>query len=164
MKKQLMMACLLMISMLGVSQSVSAANESKTYASNNVLKSTMDTVPLYVLNGKKISPAEMAGIKPTNIESISILKDQQAKKAYGDEGKNGVVLVVTKSAKNFEPVYYLDGKKISKDQMNKLDASAIESVTVLKDAKATEPYGEDGKNGVILIVTKAAKGAKKTNK
>jgi TonB-linked SusC/RagA family outer membrane protein len=38
--------------------------------------------------------------------------------------------------------------------LNQLDPSTIESVTVLKDAAAVAPYGLGGSNGVILITTK----------
>ena len=39
--------------------------------------------------------------------------------------------------------------------LNQLDPSTIESVTVLKDAAAVAPYGMAGANGVILIKTKS---------
>ena len=38
--------------------------------------------------------------------------------------------------------------------LNQLDPSTIESVTILKDAAAVAPYGMGGANGVILITTK----------
>lgn len=38
--------------------------------------------------------------------------------------------------------------------LNQIDPSTIESVTVLKDAAAVAPYGMGGANGVILITTK----------
>jgi len=40
--------------------------------------------------------------------------------------------------------------------LNQLDPSTIESVTILKDAAAVAPYGMGGANGVILITTKKA--------
>jgi TonB-linked SusC/RagA family outer membrane protein len=39
--------------------------------------------------------------------------------------------------------------------LNQIDPSTIESVTVLKDAAAVAPYGMAGANGVILITTKS---------
>ena len=42
-----------------------------------------------------------------------------------------------------------------------IDPSTIESMNVLKGAAATTLYGSRGANGVILIVTKSGKGAKK---
>ena len=41
-----------------------------------------------------------------------------------------------------------------------ISAEDIESISVLKDESATALYGEKGKNGVIVISTKAAAKAK----
>ena len=38
--------------------------------------------------------------------------------------------------------------------MEKMNASDIESISVLKDAAGTATYGAKAKNGVILITTK----------
>ena len=52
------------------------------------------------------------------------------------------------------PLYIVDGVTITLDEVDKIDAEAIESVNVLKDVYATKKYGEKGKNGVIEITTK----------
>lgn len=52
------------------------------------------------------------------------------------------------------PMVLIDKTEVSTEAMNKLDPQCIESITVLKDADATNIYGEKGKNGVILITTK----------
>ena len=41
--------------------------------------------------------------------------------------------------------------------MNSLDAEAIESFSILKDATATALYGTRGANGVMIITTKSGK-------
>ncbi len=48
----------------------------------------------------------------------------------------------------------VDGKKSDNATMSKLDPKQIEAVTVLKDEAAIAEYGDEGKNGVILITTK----------
>ncbi|MCD2425833.1 TonB-dependent receptor plug domain-containing protein [Niabella pedocola] len=53
--------------------------------------------PLLVVDGVKKPEQEWNAISPDNIESVSILKDGQATALYGNEGKNGVVLIVTKN-------------------------------------------------------------------
>ncbi|MBF9251785.1 TonB-dependent receptor [Pontibacter sp. 172403-2] len=53
---------------------------------------------------------------------------------------------------NNQPLIVVDG--IIRDNMNQLDPTTIESVSVLKDAAAVAPYGLGGANGVILITTK----------
>ena len=49
------------------------------------------------------------------------------------------------------PLVLIDGVE---GDINSLTPENIESFQVLKDESQTAPYGERGKNGVILIVTK----------
>ncbi|WP_405269057.1 SusC/RagA family TonB-linked outer membrane protein [Cellulophaga sp. Ld12] len=53
--------------------------------------------PLYVIDG--IIVGNLSGISPSDIESVSILKDASTTALYGARGSNGVVLVTTKSGK-----------------------------------------------------------------
>ncbi len=52
---------------------------------------------------------------------------------------------------------FVDGKKITHDEMGKINPNNIESMSVLKDKIATDKYGNEGKNGVIEIKMKAPK-------
>jgi TonB-dependent SusC/RagA subfamily outer membrane receptor len=54
--------------------------------------------PLYILDGKPITTAEMKAISPNEIEKIDVLKDKSATAIYGSKAKNGVVLITTKEA------------------------------------------------------------------
>ena len=56
-----------------------------------------------------------------------------------------------------EPLYVVDGVPFSGD-LNNLNPSDIESMTVLKDAASNALYGARGANGVIMITTKKARG------
>lgn len=58
---------------------------------------------------------------------------------------------------NANPLILVDGVE---RQMNDLDISEIESVSVLKDASATAVFGVKGGNGVILITTKRGREGK----
>ena len=51
-------------------------------------------------------------------------------------------------------LFILDDKIVSKEELENYDPNDIETVTVLKDKAATATYGEQGKNGVIIIFTK----------
>ena len=53
-----------------------------------------------------------------------------------------------------DPLIILDGKKYDFGKLKEIDPSTIESMEVLKDAATVEKYGEEAKNGVILITTK----------
>jgi len=46
---------------------------------------------------------------------------------------------------------------VRRDNINQIDPNSIETVSILKDAAATAPYGLGGANGVILITTKQGK-------
>ena len=61
---------------------------------------------------------------------------------------------------NNKPLIVVDG--IKRDNMNQIDPATIETITVLKDAAATAPYGIGGANGVVLITTKRGKTGKPT--
>lgn len=56
-----------------------------------------------------------------------------------------------------EPLYIVDGAPYEGD-LNNINPSDIESMTVLKDAASNALYGARGANGVIMITTKRAKG------
>lgn len=50
---------------------------------------------LFILDGKKVD--DIHSVDPNNIEAITVLKDKASIDLYGTEGKDGVVLVTTKS-------------------------------------------------------------------
>ena len=54
------------------------------------------------------------------------------------------------------PLYIVDGVPYDGD-LNNINNSDIESMTVLKDAASNDLYGARGTNGVIMITTKKAK-------
>ena len=57
-----------------------------------------------------------------------------------------------------EPLIVVDGKEMTDFDITSLDPSTIESIHVLKDEASIEPYGEKGKNGVILVNLKKGDG------
>lgn len=58
-------------------------------------------------NGPTINP--LASINPSDIESISVLKDASASAVYGVRAANGVVLITTKRGKTGKPTINFDG-------------------------------------------------------
>jgi len=58
--------------------------------------------PYVLVDGVPVDQETMKLLDPDKIESVSVLKDESATAVYGDKGKNGVVLVVTKKANNTE--------------------------------------------------------------
>jgi len=61
------------------------------------IKATGDQAgqPLYVVDG--VVTKNINQVQPENIERIDVLKDKSATSIYGDKGKNGVILISTKS-------------------------------------------------------------------
>ncbi len=91
---------------------------------------TGNTQPLWVVNGVPINtdandinssfqdgqsaPSRFLDLDPNNIESISVLRGLQATTTYGSQGRNGVILVTTKTGS-------------SKGQQNKFEGSVTQS-------------------------------------
>jgi HSP20 family molecular chaperone IbpA len=110
--------------------------------------------PLIILDGEKYE-GDINDLDPKKIESVNVLKDKPAIDKYGANGKNGVIEITMKnSTKKPAPIYILDGKELSKEEMDKIDPNNIQSINVFKDKSATEKYGEKGKNGVVEITMK----------
>ena len=57
-----------------------------------------DNSPLYVVDGIPYE-GSIADLNPTDIESMSVLKDAASCALYGNRGANGVILITTKRAK-----------------------------------------------------------------
>jgi beta-lactamase regulating signal transducer with metallopeptidase domain len=119
-----------------------------------------DKQPLYIYDGVKMSNDEIGKINPNNIADITVLKDKSAVEMYGKEGEDGVIIINSKDAPKEtiiekKPLIIIDGEKMPLGfELNNIKPSDIESISVIKDGGALEPYGEEGKNGVIVIVRK----------
>ncbi|AVR45652.1 SusC/RagA family protein [Christiangramia fulva] len=58
---------------------------------------TQDSSPLIIVDGFPVN--SMSDISPTDIESISVLKDASSTAIYGSRGANGVIIITTKDGK-----------------------------------------------------------------
>ncbi len=126
--------------------------------------------PLFIVDGIK---AEGREVNPESIQSVSVLKGQTAVDVYGEEAKDGVILVRTKASvrdlpdntgkaevvrikgkeKGEMPLYIVDGEELD-GSIKDIRSKDIESVHVLKGEQAIDKFGEEGKNGAIMIETK----------
>ncbi len=66
-----------------------------------------NTTPLYVIDG--VQGNNMSSVNPTDIESISVLKDAGSAAIYGVAGGNGVIVITTKKGKPGKTVISYDG-------------------------------------------------------
>ena len=124
--------------------------------------------PLIIVDKKEMSKDDFAKLPPEEIARIYVLQpgSQAAIEVYGEKGKYGVIEVTTKSANAAnasEPLIIVDKKEVSKEEYEKITPQEIDHIDVLKpESKAAmELYGEKGKNGVVVITTKAAQKKKK---
>jgi TonB-dependent SusC/RagA subfamily outer membrane receptor len=126
----------------------------------------------------KLSPDSIESISVLKDKSATTLYGDKGKngvvvittKKYGQNNKSGEVKVTSygynsallgnpapfgsATQKTNQPLIIVNGKE-SGQSLNNIDPATIESVYVLKNEKATEKYGEKGKNGVLEIITKA---------
>ena len=65
--------------------------------------------PLYIVDGMPYD-GNIADINPSDVESMSVLKDAAASAIYGARGANGVVLITTKRATSSDAVVKFDAK------------------------------------------------------
>lgn len=68
------------------------------YEIRNLLQKDSDAKakPMYVLDGKRID--DISNLDPETIDSISVLKEVAGKSLYGNQAKNGVVIITTKTS------------------------------------------------------------------
>lgn len=65
--------------------------------------------PLWVVDGMPYS-GDLNNLNPSDIESMTVLKDAASNSLYGARGANGVVMITTKRAKSREAVITVDAK------------------------------------------------------
>ena len=97
-----------------------------------------------------------------------MIEDASIINLYGSKAQNGAISVITKKGKTKaakptalqdtleanDPLYIVDGEK--QHSIEGINAETIKSVTVIKGDGATNLYGDEGKQGVILVTTKDA--------
>lgn len=54
------------------------------------------TEPLFILDGVAVSSEDFSAINPSDIESVSVLKDASSTSIYGARAANGVIVITTK--------------------------------------------------------------------
>lgn len=82
---------------------------------------TQDNSPLYVVDGFPLEDGMNNSINPTDIESISVLKDASSTAIYGARGANGVIIITTKKGKTGMPVLGFDAYYGIQNVVKKMD-------------------------------------------
>lgn len=68
-----------------------------TYVVKSAKTAKIPSNLLCILDGVEVTSIE--NIEPNSIESLSVLKNEKAIEKYGEKGKNGVIVIVTKKSK-----------------------------------------------------------------
>lgn len=108
--------------------------------------------PLIIVDNKKVE--DINTVSPDDIESVNVLKGEDAINAYGEDGKNGVIRIVSKKNDISEAMIIIDGEIADQESLKSIKPDNIEKIEILKGISATKIYGEKAKNGAIMITTK----------
>ena len=136
--------------------------------------------PLYIVDGKEVTPSVMSALNPDKIERVTVLKDKSATELYGEKGKNGVLLItlkqgtpgivirrdneVTENAKvqhngslDLAKTIYIDGDRVD------LGTKTIDDLIPAENIEGIEVKKVAGGKGEIYITTKKAKAIEKAS-
>lgn len=134
--------------------------------------------PLCFVDGKQTTYQEFMKINSVLIKTVKILKEEEAIKTYGDQGRNGAILVTL--APNVSPaesggtppmstgvnpmfVFFIDGKPVGEAEQARFakqvtniinNPDMTESVIMIRGKEAIKRYGEKGVSGVLEIYLK----------
>ena len=132
---------------------------------------------LTVVDGQEVTPELLGALNPDRIQSVSVLKRPSLVAQYTtDKSKKAVMLVTLKkeepkalagtvstirvSDNASKAQVVIDDKLVDEATFKSLSPDQFESITVLKPEEAVAIYGEAGKDGVIVVRTKAAASTK----
>lgn len=127
----------------------------------NATAAPVDTVDTYIVNGDKIenfSGSQLEG-KIVTRYTIGRVKGK-AERVHIITTKGTTVESGSKSTIVLSPaaatasVVIIDGKKESHEALATLSPEKIKNITVLKGDKAVKVYGEEAREGVVIVTTK----------
>ena len=118
-------------------------NESVSFSNTPIKQSKYEG--LVIVDGKEMSSDEFSKMNAKDIAGMKVYKaGSKVAESYGETGKNGVLWITTKANKTSENIYFIDGRRVEKGEVDKLSPDRIASMSVNK---------EEG-NSVVLVVTK----------
>ena len=59
---------------------------------------------LIIVDGVIVNKGELDNLNPNSIASMEVLKTKAATAAYGEKGRNGVIIIKTKTNENAKPI------------------------------------------------------------
>nr|WP_321237005.1 M56 family metallopeptidase [uncultured Psychroserpens sp.] len=135
--------------------------------------------PLFIIDGKAVQKSLFEDVDSDDIQSINVLKGKSAIASFGDKGKNGVIVMTKKGSKNLfvkadqssnfnynynfgnakgeQPLFIIDGKRLSEDEFKDLNPNNIDKIEIIKGENAYKVYGKKGENGVVVVNSKSSR-------
>ena len=98
-----------------------------------------------VKKGRKAST-----IKAGNGTVLQVVEQEKA----DDRVEPAAGLKVIQTDPNKKPIYIVDGVRMNEKQAKAISPDEIESISILKDKAAIDVYGQDAKDGVVVITLK----------
>jgi TonB-linked SusC/RagA family outer membrane protein len=105
---------------------------------------------------QKLNPVRVEEALQGSVSGVNIIQS-------GSPGASPTIFIRGIPDLSGKPTVIVDGVEQTTDDLNSINPSEIESVSVLKDAAATAIYGVKGGNGVIVITTKTGRKNQKTD-
>ena len=100
---------------------------------------------LIIIDGKEATTNELSQLKAEEIAKMENYKaGSKVAESYGEKAEKGVLWITTKNNKTSENIYFIDGRRAEKDEVDKLSPNKIASIKVNK---------KEG-NSVIEVTTK----------
>ena len=100
---------------------------------------------LIIIDGKEATTNELSQLKAEEIAKMENYKaGSKVAESYGEKAEKGVLWITSKNNKTSENIYFIDGRRAEKDEVDKLSPNKIASVEVNK---------KEG-NSVIEVITK----------
>lgn len=113
-------------------------------------KSTAE--PLFIIDGKESTRKDLKSLNPADVESIDVLKDSAAVSAFGEKGKDGVILIKTKNAKATEPAFEVVDKQAEyKGGIPELMKFVAQNIRYPKEA---QQFGLSGRVVLSFVIEK----------
>lgn len=153
---------------ISIAQEKDQKTEDNTKKEKIVVMVKKDQNPDVYIDGVKYDHAIFELLDQSKIESITVLKKEQAKILY--DAPNGVILISTKKDKkqtefnvigypnnvdNEKPMVIIDGENSDKDELSKISPAKIKTIVVFTGEDALKKYNTT--RGVIVVTTKENK-------
>jgi TonB-linked SusC/RagA family outer membrane protein len=110
-----------------------------------------------VVKGEDLNKRSIASLSTALQGTITGVTVQQGSGEPGADGSNIRIRGIGSVNSNTFPLVLVDGIEMD---INQVDMTTVESVSVLKDAASASIYGSRASNGVVLITTKRGKEGK----